>query len=218
MEVSPNSAPFTTVFGEIKMSGARARSDFLCFRETLINRFLNSRLLLGTKQAALNAPADGIEQFKPIIQRWFIDGLPLLEPAVAHEKLPSVADVLGINLHALSVFSATLPTDFRFARHGQSARSTPATAMAAMPSSRPTNPRCSLVVALMPTRLMCSPSAAATLIFISLMCGASLGCWAMIVASTFTMRASRNLAWRAASSRKTLLATPCQRGSVLGKK
>ena len=40
----------------------------------------------------------------------------------------------------------------------------------------------------------------------------------MIVASTFTMRASRNFACRAASCKNTLLGAPFQRGSVFGKK
>ena len=49
----------------------------------------------------------------------------------------------------------------------QDGKSTLATAIAAMPSSRPTKPSCSFVVALMPTRLMCKPRAAAIFAFIA---------------------------------------------------
>lgn len=55
-------------------------------------------------------------------------------------------------------------------------RSIDATAIAAIPSSRPMKPRCSLVVALTPTCLLEIFNAAAMLIFIASMCGDSLGC------------------------------------------
>ena len=62
-----------------------------------------------------------------------------------------------------------------------------ATAIAAMPSSLPVNPRCSVVVALMDMFSVCVLQICAMLFCICGMYGASLGCCAMIVASILTI-------------------------------
>ena len=80
-----------------------------------------------------------------------------------------LADVLGVALRAdrrLRSCRFQLISAFGMSSSG---KSTPATAMAAMPSSRPMKPRCSLVVALRPILRDRMPRAAAMLIFIA--CG-----------------------------------------------
>jgi hypothetical protein len=64
---------------------------------------------------------------------------------------PLFADVLGVTLQRSAFGRDALPTDFGFWHQVASGKSTLATAMAAMPSSRPMKPISSLVVALMPT-------------------------------------------------------------------
>src|SRR6267154_6809460 len=110
MDVSPNSIPLGSVSGEIKINGAFLRFDF-CIREPFMNSFFNPRLLFGPLQPAVDPAADGVEQFQPVFQRWIGDGLPLFETTVAHKELPAVADVLRIDLDALALVGAPLPTD-----------------------------------------------------------------------------------------------------------
>ena len=97
-------------------------------------------------------------------------------------------------------------------------KSTPATAIAAMPSSRPANPSFSFVVALTPILFSGIPSAAAMFFFIAAMCGKIFGAWAMTVASTFTIFPPFLATCAAASCKKTLLGAFFQRGVCVGEK
>jgi NAD(P)H-dependent FMN reductase len=76
-----------------------------------MNRFFNPRLLFGPLQPAVDAAADGIQQFQPVFQRRVGDGLPLFKTPVAHKELPAVADMLRVNLDPLALVGTPLPTD-----------------------------------------------------------------------------------------------------------
>lgn len=144
-------------------------------------------------------PLHRIQQFQPILERRFRHGLPLIKSFFPLEKTPIAAHALGINLQLYAGGVYPFPTDFSFGHEvlglgsgvqglgwsgGQpqspdaksqirihSGNSMLATAMAAMPSSRPMKPMCSFVVALTPTSWKLMPSASAMRIFISRICG-----------------------------------------------
>ena len=141
------------------------------FGEALGNRLLDARFLFRTKQTPVDAALDRIEQFQPVFQRRLVDGLPLVVALLPLEKFPVASDVLGIYLERNPFVGDAFPTDFSFGHGDQSCgvsgKSMLATAMAAMPSSRPMKPICSLVVALMPTRSTARLSALAMFSFIS---------------------------------------------------
>src|SRR5712692_7383464 len=224
--------------------GRLYHSTKLHFREPFANAVSEPVNLFRAQQAASDSAAHGVEQCQPILQWWMCQRLPLGGTAFAHIEVPSVANVMRINLQPDAIVGAPPPTDFRlrhragflapglrmrgiwdrapaalgFAASAHWGNSTLATAMAAMPSSRPTKPRCSLVVALRPTLAMGMPSASARRVFMASTCGAIFGCWAMRVASMFTILPLRAATWRPASRKKTWLGTPLHRGSVLGKK
>src|ERR1700722_5729617 len=111
------------------------------------------RLLFRAQEPAVDPAPHRIQQRQPILPRRLFDLLPLVAPLFALIKNPLLADVLGIALPRRALGCGALPTDFGFWHYVASGKSTLATAMAAMPSSRPMNPKSSLVVALMPTFL-----------------------------------------------------------------
>src|ERR1051325_6492834 len=233
-----------------------SHSATLRLGEALANYSFDALFFFGTQTAGVDQAMDGIEQFQPVLERWFGDGLPLVITALAREKPPFAADMLGIDLEFGPVIGGSFPTDFSLGHDlrkseirnpkaeiptnatgpkpsglavrlsfalglsgfGFHIRPTLATAMAAIPSSRPRKPRCSLVVALIPTRWAWMPRAPATFAFMAATWGKIFGAWAIRVASMLTILPSREATNRAASCKKMRLATPFQRGSVLGKK
>src|SRR5207253_5205445 len=91
-----------------------------------------------------------------------------------------------------------------------------ATACAAMPSTRPRKPRCSVVVALMLTIAGAIPRSAAMLPVMRATCGAMRGSWAMMVASMLTTRRLRTASFLATSRRSLRLSTPRNSALVSG--
>ena len=117
-------------------------------------------------------PLHGVQQLQPVFQRRFLDRLPGVEPLEAVKKLPITAHVLHVDLQFLTIFGHAFPGYFGFGHFkGYSGRLMLATAIAAMPSSRPTKPMVSFVVALTPICFTVTPRAVAMRCFISAMCG-----------------------------------------------
>lgn len=140
----------------------------VCFRKSFADLSAQSHFIVRLVTAAIDEALNRIEQFHPIFQRRFGNGLPDIVTLFALEKFPVAPDVLRIDLQLHAIFRDPLPTDFSFWHFY---KSIDATAIAAMPSSRPMKPIFSFVVALMPIFSKLMPSASAIRNFISLMCG-----------------------------------------------
>src|SRR6267378_909041 len=134
--------------------------------------FFDRRFFFRAEETPVYPTLYSIQKLQPILQRWFLDGLPLVVPAFAREEPPLAAHVLRINLERDSLLRHSFPTNFSL-RHFVAPTfrlqeiSTLATAIAAIPSSRPIKPRCSFVVALIPTFLIVTPKAVAMFNFIA---------------------------------------------------
>src|SRR6185369_11239383 len=98
-----------------------------------------------------DAALDAIQEFEPVFERRLLQRLPLVVALFSDEKLPLLPYSFGVDLPLHTFCGATLPTDLP--SHAHLGNSILATAMAAMPSSRPRKPKCSLVVAFMPMYL-----------------------------------------------------------------
>src|ERR1019366_1901206 len=133
------------------------------FADFLPQPFLVIRLIAAARDEASHR----IEQFQPVFHWRLGDGLPHIKALFALEEFPFAPDVLRIDLQLLAVIGHALPTDFglghgsvhspQFRVHGRESsrrtmlqlwtvdsrlwthngKSTLATAIAAMPSSRP---------------------------------------------------------------------------------
>src|SRR5580765_69869 len=149
----------------------------LRFWKTFAYGLFHPTLFLGTKPAAVNSALNCVQQLEPVDQRRLNDSLPLVIAFFARVKDPFPPDVLRINLQIAAILGSTFPAYLGFWHRMAQAtgRSRLATAMAAMPSSRPIKPRCSLVVALIPTCWIFIPRASAMFNFIFCRCGAILG-------------------------------------------
>ena len=119
---------------------------------------------------------------------------------------------------AASASSTGLMPQMRFMACGlRSLSRAAAVARAAMPSPRPRAPRWSVLLAFTETAPV-RPRASRRWRRASARGGAArAGAWAMTVTSTFTSEYPAASTSRRTSSRKTRLATPRQRGSLLGK-
>ena len=118
--------------------------------EFLLNRLQQALLVSWLHLAARNPSANAIQQLQPVLKLRVGIVFPFFETPFALKKLPYPTFVSGIVLHSFAVVATAFPTDLSLSSHGYCGRFTAATAMAAMPSSRPRKPSISLVVALMP--------------------------------------------------------------------
>src|ERR1035441_704780 len=140
---------------------------------------------------------------------------PVCEPAaqqiVEHER-PQIADVNEV-VHGRA---AGVHADVRWfewnefllrprKRVEEFHISTEAIATTTMPSSRPVNPMCSLVVALTPTCVGATPRFFPRISCIFGMCGAIFGAWAIIIASMLLIRPPACLTRSAHSFTMTML-------------
>src|SRR4051812_7724320 len=88
-----------------------------CFGIQFPDLLFDSGDFFGADKAAGDAAADGVEQFKPVLERREVELLPLIESADAGIKQPLIADVARIYLHFFAFRGGALPTDFRLGRH-----------------------------------------------------------------------------------------------------
>lgn len=88
----------------------------LVFRKAFANHPAHRFLIVRLIPAAYDQSLNGVEQLEPIFQRWFRNGLPLVEPFLAMEEFPFTPDVLRVDLDLLTFVGDAFPTDFGF-RH-----------------------------------------------------------------------------------------------------
>ena len=72
----------------------------------------------GLQTATGDEAGHGIQQFKPVFQRWMGYALPLIKTFFTMGKQPFAPDPLGIYLQLGSVFGNAFPTDFGFGHLG----------------------------------------------------------------------------------------------------
>lgn len=78
------------------------------------NRLFDALLFLRAGTSPIDTALDGVQQFKPILQRRILDRLPLVVTLFAREEAPFPADALDINLNANALRGDAFPTDFGF--------------------------------------------------------------------------------------------------------
>ena len=88
------------------------------FGEQFANSPTNAVLILALEPSPRNETLHRVEQFQPILQRWFLQGLPLIEPALSRKESPIAAYKLGANLQPHAFCRPSSPIDFSF-RHRQ---------------------------------------------------------------------------------------------------
>jgi len=71
---------------------------------------------LGFQAASVNTSLNGVQQFQPILQRWYRDTLPTIIPLLPMKEEPVAPDMLGINLQLRAIFRHSLPAYLSF-RH-----------------------------------------------------------------------------------------------------
>ena len=145
----------------------------LCVGISFPDQLLTPHDFLWSNSSTVKPSLDAIEQLKPIFQRWILQRFPRIKSFVSPVEMPSIPHPVCVDLDLLPFFCSTFPADFSL-RHSvfqlpsRSGRSRLATAMAAMPSPRPTKPMVSFVVAFKPTRSTLMLNACAMLRFMSL--------------------------------------------------
>jgi len=97
--------------------GAATKKLYVGFGEAVADFFSDVFFVVGLVAAADDEALDGVEEFQPIFQGRFGDGLPLVEAFFAVKEFPFASDVLGVDLEFEAVFGDTFPTDFSFG-HG----------------------------------------------------------------------------------------------------
>ena len=85
--------------------------------EPFADASLDALDLFRSKQAPLHPAANAVQEFQPVLQRWLLQLLPLVEPPLAAVKNPLIANVMGIDLKLLALLRGVDLTDFCFG-HG----------------------------------------------------------------------------------------------------
>jgi hypothetical protein len=107
--VSPLVAP--------SFSRQTARASNVRIGEAFADLAAKQLLVVGHVASPCDEPLHGVEQFQPVFQRRFGNGLPVVKTPGAMEKTPLALHALNIDLQLLAVLGDAFPTDFCFGGH-----------------------------------------------------------------------------------------------------
>src|SRR5258706_3855952 len=95
-----------------------ARASNVRIGEAFADLAAKQLLVVGHVASPRDEPLHGVEQFQPVFQRRFGNGLPVVKTPGAMEKTPLALHALNIDLQLFAVLGDAFPTDFCFCGHG----------------------------------------------------------------------------------------------------